>query len=85
MLNHQSYRFTATLIELLLFTQPESPHRVLSAFVHHLTGFTLTDAIDLEEREHPLTNNTFDEMRLYRQVAEGDHLFEKSGGTCNAY
>jgi hypothetical protein len=45
----------------------------------------LTDAIDLEEREHPLTNNTLNEMRLYLQVAEGDRLFEKPDGTYNAY
>src|SRR6266545_2979249 len=85
MLNHFSYRFTAALIELVILSaQPNSRHCILSAFVHSLTGFTLTDAIDLEEREESLTTATCDQMRYYKQVAEVDRFFEKSGGMCNA-
>jgi len=85
LLNHYSYRFTASLIEsIILSAQPNSRHRILSAFVHSLTGFTLTDAIDLEEREESLTTATRNQMSYYKQVAEADRFFEKSGGMCNA-
>ena len=38
---------------------------------------------DLEEREHPLTKSTVEEMKNYRRIVEGDRLFDKSKGTCN--
>lgn len=72
------YRFTARLIELLLLTQPDSPHRLLSAFAKALTGFTITDALDLEEAEPPLTTDTLDQMNHYIPAVEVGRLFEKS-------
>ena len=50
-----------------------------------MTGFTLTDAIDLEEEEPDLTDATRNQLRYCKQVAEADHLFEKAGGTCNTF
>jgi hypothetical protein len=43
------YRLTASLIELFLHSGRVSPHRVLTAFAKHLTGFEITDAKDLED------------------------------------
>ena len=83
-LNYYSYRFTASLIELLLFTEATSPHRVLSAFIYALTGFHVTDAIDLEEEEPPLTNGIPEHIRnYYGPVGEEDRLFGKLNGKCN--
>jgi hypothetical protein len=84
MLNHQSYRFTASLIEVLLSTQPGSQHHVFSAFASSLTRFTITDAIDLEEGEPPLTADTVNKTELYGPVGAMDRLFQKSDRTCNA-
>jgi len=75
MLNHHSYRFTASLIELLLATM--SPHRVLSAFAKSLTGFTITDALDLEELEPPLSEGMLNRIEAYGPVGTVDRLFER--------
>ena len=83
-MNCYSYRFTASLIELLLFTQVTSRHRVLSAFIYALTGFRVTDAIDLEEEEPPLTNGIPEHIKnYYGPVGEKDRLFGKLNGRCN--
>ena len=82
-MNYYSYRFTASLIELLLFTQSTSRHRVLSAFIHALTGFRVTDAIDLEEEEPPLANGIFEHIENhYGLVGDEDRLFGKLKGRC---
>jgi len=39
---------------------------------------------DLEEREHPLTKSTVEEMKHYRRIVEGDRIFDKSEGTCSS-
>ncbi|KAF8351495.1 hypothetical protein F5887DRAFT_211424 [Amanita rubescens] len=70
------YRFTASLIELLLYIQPGSPHRILSAFAKSMTQFTITDAIDLEEEEPPLTDTTIDKIKGYGQLGAVDRLFK---------
>ena len=83
-MNCYSYRFTASLIELLLFTQVTSRHRVLSAFIYALTGFRVTDAIDLEEEEPPLTYGIPEHIKnYYGPVGEKDRLFGKLNGRCN--
>jgi hypothetical protein len=74
-LNPSSHRFTADLIELLLCAPPGSPHRILSALVHSLTGFNLTDATDLEEGEPPITIDIRDQIMHYGQVV-GDKILE---------
>ena len=83
-MNYHSYRFTASLIELLLFTQSTSRHRVLSAFIYALTGFRVTDTIDLEEDEPPLTNGISEHIaNFYGPVGDEDRLFGKLKGRCN--
>jgi hypothetical protein len=82
MSNHSSYRFTADLMELLLCAPPGSPHRTLTAFVHSVTGFKLTDAIDLEEEEPPITTAIDDRIGHYGQLV-GQKIFEH--GTCSSY
>jgi hypothetical protein len=74
MLNHHSYRFTASLIELLI--QTESPHRVLSAFTEFLTGFIITDALDLEDRELPLSEHTLRRIQDYGSLGTVGWHFE---------
>jgi hypothetical protein len=73
--HHRSYRFTASLIELLLL-EPNSPHRALSAFAESLTGFTITDALDLEEPEPLLSAHTLHRIKGYGPVGTVDRLFE---------
>ena len=47
-----SYRLTASLLELLLWEgSPVPRHRVLTSFAERLTGFKITDAIELEDIE----------------------------------
>ncbi|KIL64994.1 hypothetical protein M378DRAFT_105538 [Amanita muscaria Koide BX008] len=77
------YRFTASLIELLLYTQPGSPHRILSAFARSLTQFTITDAIDLEEGEPVLTPDTVDKISTFRELNTIDRLFEGRDQGCD--
>ncbi|KAM6495008.1 hypothetical protein JOM56_009631 [Amanita muscaria] len=77
------YWFTASLIELLLYTQPGSPHRILSAFARSLTQFTITDAIDLEEGEPVLTPDTVDKISTFRELSTVDRLFEGRDQGCD--
>lgn len=68
------YRFTASLIELLL-----EPPSALSAFVKSLTGFTIKpDALDLEELEPSLLNYTLGRIKDYGLVGAVDWLFSKT-------
>ena len=83
MFNHKSYRLTASLIELLLYTQSDSRHRILSAFARRLTGFTLTDAVELEEREPALTVETTDMFEYYEPVSLVHSLSKGSDRTCS--
>lgn len=83
MFNHKSYRPTASLIELLLYTQPNSRHRVLSAFVRRLTGFTLTDAVELEGREPALTVETMNMLEYYEPISLVHSLSKGSDSTCS--
>jgi len=69
------HQFTASLIEVILRTPPGSQHRVLSAFVEAVNGFTITDAIDLEEAELPLTAETRNRLRHYAPVGCVEGLF----------
>ena len=81
-LNDYSYRFTASLIELLLFAQSASRHRVLSAFIFALTGFRVTDATDLEEEESPLSEKLREHItNFYGPISEEN--FRKLNGMCN--
>ena len=63
---------------------PTSQHRVLSAFAYVLTGFAITDAIDLQEHEPPLTAETRAVMDHYEKINAVRRLFEESNRMCNA-
>ncbi|KAM6498411.1 hypothetical protein JOM56_006359 [Amanita muscaria] len=71
------YRFTATLIELLLYAQSGSQHRVLTTLVHSLTRFTITDALELEEKEPPLATDTVTKIQSYGKISGVDRLFKQ--------
>ena len=47
------YRFTATLILLVLEGGCQCPHRTINAYVEAFTGFTPTDGEDLVIQEPP--------------------------------
>lgn len=68
------------MIELLLFTQSASRHRVLTAFIH-----ALTNATDLEEQEDPLPNGINTWTIYYGPVGDEDRLFGKLNGMCNVF
>src|SRR5487761_1805062 len=82
MSNYSSYRLTASLIELL-YTQPHSRHRILSAFVKALTNFTLTDAVDLEEGEPTLTVDTIRAIEYYQPVSLVHRLYDEPDSMYN--
>ena len=73
-----SHRPTASIIELLLYSENVPRHRVLTAFVKHLTGFTITDAIDLEEQEGHITSDLAEKIRTYGRLGLVKRLFEES-------
>jgi len=62
-----SYRphTTASLIELLLYSENPLKHRVLTAFIHYLTGFMITDAKDLEDEEATISAELTDRIETY--------------------
>ena len=69
-----SHRFTASFIELLLTLENAPRHRVLSALVKQTTGFSLTDAMDLEEEEDPIPPNMMERIKHYAPVGSVDRL-----------
>ncbi|KAF8512031.1 hypothetical protein BU17DRAFT_11549, partial [Hysterangium stoloniferum] len=48
------HRLTASLIELFICLENVPRHRVLTSFAERLTGFKVTDAIELEDDEPPI-------------------------------
>jgi len=50
-----SHRLTASLLELFLYSENVPPHRVFTSFAEHLTGFKITDAIELEDDKPPIS------------------------------
>ena len=48
-----------------------------------MTQFTITDAIDLEEEEPPLTDATIDKIKGYGRLGAVDCLFKDGGRMCN--
>ena len=75
-----SYRFTASVIELLLSEQSVPRHRVLTEFIEKTTGFTLTDAKDLEDKEPPLSKELMKKIRKYGPITSAGALFEQNNG-----
>lgn len=75
-----SYRFTASVIELLLYEENVPRHRVLTQFIAHTTGFTPTDATDLEEGEAPISQALFGKIASYGQITSAERLFHQNDG-----
>lgn len=50
-----------------------------------MTGFSLTDALDLEEEEPPLTPQTLDKVMFYDRVSTAHRLFQEDDRTYNAF
>ncbi|KAF5335766.1 hypothetical protein D9611_009667 [Ephemerocybe angulata] len=52
---HGRHRFTAGYVSELLLNGFEQPHALLNAYVHHFSGFTVTDGADfIEPQTEPL-------------------------------
>ena len=74
-----SYRLTASLIEILLHSDNVPHHRVLTLFTEHLTGFKITDAIELEAGEPPISPDLAAKIESYRPLTEKLHHILKEG------
>jgi hypothetical protein len=76
-----SHRLTASLIELLLFHDDENVprHRIFSAFAKHLTGFTMSDANDLEDEEGPIPLDVLNKLNHYGPITDVKRLFMEPG------
>jgi hypothetical protein len=72
-----SYRLTASLIELFLYSKDVPRHRVLTLFVEHLTGFKITDAVELEAAEPPISPDLLLKFESYGPLTELDRLFQQ--------
>ncbi|KAF8510406.1 hypothetical protein BU17DRAFT_98110 [Hysterangium stoloniferum] len=70
------YRLTASLIELFICFENVPRHRVLTSFVKHMTGFRLTDAIELEDGEPLISPELTEKIYSYHPVCEWKHLFK---------
>ncbi|KAF8309783.1 hypothetical protein F5887DRAFT_1091838 [Amanita rubescens] len=71
------YRLTASLIELLLYSENVPRHRILTLFAEHLTGFKITDAIDLEAGEPPISPDLYRKIKTYQPLIGLDHLVKE--------
>lgn len=74
-----SYRLTASLIEIFLHSDNVPRHRVLTLFAEHLTGFKITNAIELEAGEPPIFPDLVDKIKSYQPLTELRRLFEVEG------
>jgi hypothetical protein len=81
--NHDSHRLTASLIELSLRSGAGSRHRVLTAFAGRLTGFTITDAIELENEELPVSDAKDFMIEYYVPLSTMDRLFVERDRRCH--
>lgn len=73
-----SHRATASLIELLLYSENPPKHRVLTAVVKHMTGFTITDAQDLEDDEPHISSGLDLKIKTYGRLISGQRLFNQN-------
>jgi len=62
-----SHRLTASLLELL-YSENLPRHRILTSFVRHITGFTITDATDLEAKEGPIPKELDAKIKTFRPL-----------------
>jgi hypothetical protein len=81
-----SHRLTPNLIGLFLSSQNVPRHRVLTLFAEHLTRLKITDALELEDGEYPVSPNLSSKIALYGPLTELDRLFEEpklTNSQCN--
>ncbi|KAF8521957.1 hypothetical protein BU17DRAFT_64682 [Hysterangium stoloniferum] len=71
------HRLTASLIELFICLENIPRHRVLTSFVEHLTGFKITDAIELEDGEPPISPELSVLISNHQPINELDRIFNK--------
>jgi len=70
-----SHRLTASLLELLLWEgSPVPRHRVLTSFAERLTGFKITDAIELEDIEPDIPLELSQKIANYHPIHELNRL-----------
>ncbi|KAF8512020.1 hypothetical protein BU17DRAFT_96669 [Hysterangium stoloniferum] len=71
------HRLTASLIELFICLENVPRHRVLTSFVEHLTGFKITDAIELEGGEPPISPELSVLISNHQPINELDRIFNE--------
>src|SRR5271169_1778250 len=73
--NHR-HRLTASFIELLLRFEDAPRHRLLTSYVKHFTGFTITDAEDLERNEIPVSSDQLLAISGYGTLVPAGPLYD---------
>ncbi|KAF8516724.1 hypothetical protein BU17DRAFT_92559 [Hysterangium stoloniferum] len=68
------HRLTASLIELFLCFENVPRHRVFTSFVEQLTGFKLTDTIELEAGEPPISLEMSSMIGHYSPICDLNHI-----------
>ncbi|KAF8508345.1 hypothetical protein BU17DRAFT_70833 [Hysterangium stoloniferum] len=71
------HRLTASLIELFIYSENVPGHRVLTSFAERLTGFKITEAIDLEDDEPPICPELSTLISHYRSIGKLDRVFNE--------
>ncbi|KAF8512673.1 hypothetical protein BU17DRAFT_96067 [Hysterangium stoloniferum] len=69
------HRLTASLIELFICLKNVPRHRVLTSFAERLTGFRVTDAIELEDDEPPISPELSVSILNYRPFSGLKRIF----------
>lgn len=75
-----------SLIEIFLHSEDVLRHRVLTSFAECLTGFKITDTIELEAGEPQISPDLAQKINTYRPLTELRRLFEEkelSESHCN--
>lgn len=76
--NH-SYRLTAGVIEILIHFSPNRPsHHIITFLILQLTGFTVTDAEDLEDKEDLISKDMQSAICNYGPLTSATILFSKA-------
>ncbi|KAF8498457.1 hypothetical protein BU17DRAFT_72319 [Hysterangium stoloniferum] len=72
------HRLTASLIELFICLDNVPRHRVLTSFAQRLTGFKVTDAIELEDNEPPISPELSTLISNSQPISELDRVFNEN-------
>jgi hypothetical protein len=74
-----SYCLMASLIEIFLHLENVPRHCVLTTFAKRLTGFKITDTIELEAGEPHISPNLDRMINSYQPLTELRRLFKEEG------